>query len=49
MSFFRIPTLPAIKMLPGIERRAVWLDRVMITFFIFQPYAVVPEHSHENE
>jgi mannose-6-phosphate isomerase-like protein (cupin superfamily) len=49
MSFFRIPTLPAIKMLPGIERRAVWLDRVMIAFFIFQPYAVVPEHSHENE
>ena len=49
MSFFRIPGLPGTDMLPGIERRAIWLDRVMITFFVFQPHAVVPEHSHENE
>jgi len=49
MSFFRIPTLPATTMLPGIERRAVWLDKVMITFFTFQPQAIVPEHAHENE
>jgi len=49
MSFFRIPELPGTEMLPGIERRAVWLDQVMITFFIFQPRAIVPEHAHENE
>ena len=49
MGFFRIPTLPATNMLPGIERRAVWLDRVMLTFFVFQPHAIVPEHAHENE
>jgi len=49
MSFFRIPTLPATNMLPGIERRAVWLDQVMLTFFVFQPRAIVPEHAHENE
>ena len=49
MSFFRIPTLPATNMLPGIERRAVWLDQVMLTFFTFQPQAIVPEHAHENE
>ena len=49
MSFFRILDLPGTKMLPGIERRAVWLDQVMITFFIFQPQAIVPEHAHENE
>jgi quercetin dioxygenase-like cupin family protein len=49
MSFFRIPELPGTNMLPGIERRAVWLDRVMITFFTFQPRAIVPEHAHKNE
>ena len=49
MSFFNIPELPGADMLPGIERRAVWLDKVMITFFIFQPKAVIPEHAHENE
>lgn len=49
MSFFRIPALPTTDMLPGIERRAVWLDQVMITFFVFQPQAVVHEHAHENE
>jgi len=49
MHFFHIPALPATDMLPGIERRAVWLDKVMISFFTFQPNAVVPEHAHENE
>ncbi|GAG17396.1 unnamed protein product [marine sediment metagenome] len=49
MHFFHIPELPGTGMLPGIERRAVWLDKVMITFFTFQPNAVVPEHAHENE
>ncbi len=49
MSFFRIPALPASDMLPGIERRAVWQQGVMLTFFTFQPHAIVPEHDHENE
>jgi len=49
MHFFNIPELPATDMLPGIERRAVWLDQVMLTFFVFQPRAIVPEHAHENE
>ena len=49
MSFFHIPELPITDMLPGIQRCAVWLDRVMITFFVFEPSALVPEHAHENE
>lgn len=49
MGFFRISELPGIDMFLGVERRAVWLDRVMITFFVFQPHAMVPEHAHENE
>jgi quercetin dioxygenase-like cupin family protein len=49
MDFFRIPELGATEMLPGISRRAVWLDAVMLTFFTFAPRSVVPEHAHENE
>jgi len=36
-------------MLPGIERKAVWLDGVMLTVFAFEPHAAVPEHAHTNE
>jgi len=49
MSFFRIEDLAARPMLPGVTRRAVWLDGVMLTFFTFEPGAVIPEHTHENE
>jgi quercetin dioxygenase-like cupin family protein len=49
MQSFRISDLDGMEMLPGIDRRAVWLDRVMLTFFTFAPRAVVPEHAHENE
>jgi quercetin dioxygenase-like cupin family protein len=48
-SFFRICNLDVTEMLPGIQRRAVWLDRVMLTFFTFQPGSVVPEHAHDHE
>ena len=36
-------------MLPGVMRRAVSLDRVMITFFEFAPRAIVPVHDHPHE
>jgi len=49
MTFFRISELEAVEMLPGIERSAVWLEGVMLTFFVFQPNTNVPEHAHENE
>jgi len=49
MTFFKVKDLPATDMLPGIARRAVWLDGVMLTFFTFSPRAVVPEHTHDNE
>jgi len=47
--FFRTRELDAVDMLPGIQRRAVWLDHVMLTFFTFQPGSLVPEHAHEHE
>ena len=49
MEFFRTSDLPSTEMLPGIDRRAVWLEGVMLTFFTFAPNAVVPEHAHPNE
>jgi len=47
--FFRTDVLDGVEMLPGIQRRAVWLDRVMLTFFTFAPGSVVPEHQHAHE
>jgi quercetin dioxygenase-like cupin family protein len=49
MDFFRIGEMPKVEMLPGIDRRAVSLDGVMLTFFTFEPGSIVPEHAHPNE
>ncbi len=49
MDFFRVQELPGVEMLPGLVRRAVWLDNVMITFFTFAPHTVIPDHAHPHE
>jgi len=49
MGFFEVEGLLEAEMLPGIRRRAVWMEGVMLTFFTFAPHAVVPEHAHPNE
>lgn len=49
MSYFSIQRLRATDMLPGISRRAVWQQGVMLTFFTFEPRSVVPEHRHPHE
>jgi quercetin dioxygenase-like cupin family protein len=49
MHFFTVDGLPVAEMLPGIARRAVWLDGVMLTFFAFAPHSIVPEHEHPHE
>ena len=49
MSYFSVDTLPATEMLPGVNRRAAYLDNVMITLFDFEPKSVVPEHPHPHE
>ena len=49
MSFFRKDDLPATQMLPGVTRRAVYLDDVMLTFFDFEPNAVIPAHDHPHQ
>ena len=47
--FFTVDQRPSFDMLPGVTRRAVWMDHVMLTFFRFDPGAVVPVHQHPNE
>ena len=49
MSFFTVSELPGTEMLPGVVRRAVYLEHVMITFFDFEPERVLPEHDHPHE
>lgn len=49
MTFFHVADLPSVEMLPGVIRRAVWLDNVMVTFFEFEPNTVVPTHDHPHE
>lgn len=49
MSFFRKDDLLATEMLPGVTRRAVYLDDVMLTFFDFEPNTVIPTHDHPHQ
>lgn len=49
MPFFRTAELRTVQAAPGVTRRAVWLDHVMLTFFEFEAGAVVPEHAHPHE
>ncbi|MCP4542996.1 MAG: cupin domain-containing protein [Chloroflexi bacterium] len=49
MSFFTVNELPETEMLPGIVRRAVYLEHAMMTFFDFAPGSVVPLHDHPHE
>ena len=49
MSFFTVNELPGIEMLPGVVRRAVYLEHAMMTFFNFAPGSVVPKHDHPHE
>jgi quercetin dioxygenase-like cupin family protein len=49
MSFFRTDDLSPVQMLPGVTRRAVYLEDVMLTFFEFEPHAVIPEHHHPHQ
>lgn len=49
MTYFRKDDLPVTEMLPGVMRRSAYLDGVMITFFDFEPNAVIPRHHHSNQ
>lgn len=49
MTYFCTAELPGTEMLPGVTRRAVYLDGVMLTFVDFEPHAVLPSHHHPHQ
>ncbi len=49
MPYYRTDDLPATEMLPGVLRKEVHLDGVMITFIDFEPRTIVPEHHHPHQ
>ena len=49
MPFFTVDELPETEMLPGVVRRAAYLEGAMMTFFDFAPGSVIPQHDHPHE
>ena len=49
MSFFKESDLKAKQILEGITLRAISGDKTMMTFFEFEPNAVIPSHKHPHE
>jgi quercetin dioxygenase-like cupin family protein len=49
VTYFRTDELPGTEMLPGVTRRAVYLDGVMLTIVDFEPRAVLPNHHHPHQ
>ena len=48
ITFFRESDLKTKQVLEGITLRAVFGDKTMMTFFEFEPYAVIPSHKHHH-
>ncbi len=49
MNFFNYSELKAKQILEGIKLRAISGDKTMMTFFEFEPNAVIPPHKHPHE
>lgn len=49
MTLFRESDLKAKQILEGITLRAVSGEKTMMTFFDFEPDAVIPSHKHHHE
>lgn len=49
MNFFKESDLKARKVLEGITLRAVSGNKTMMTFFEFEPNAVIQPHKHPHE
>ena len=49
MGYFTLDELPVTDALPGVKRRAAYLEGVMLTFFDFEPQAVIPGHHHPHQ
>ena len=49
MTFFKESDLKAKQLLPGIQLRAAFGEKTMITIFNLDANAVIPKHKHPNE
>jgi quercetin dioxygenase-like cupin family protein len=49
MPFHNLSELEEREVLKGIRMSSVCGEKVMVTFFEFEPNAIVPEHKHPNE
>lgn len=49
MSFFKESDLKSKQVLEGITLKAVSGNKTMMTFFEFEPNAVIPSHKHPHE
>ena len=49
MTFFTINDLEKTEMAAGLDRRAVYLEKLMLTFVDFEPGVDLPMHSHPHE
>ncbi len=49
MSFFRESDLKVKQVLEGITLKSVSGEKTMMTFFDFEPAAVIPSHKHPHE
>ncbi|GAB4409146.1 MAG: cupin domain-containing protein [Thermodesulfovibrionales bacterium] len=49
MNFFKESDLKAKQILEGITLKAVSGNKTMMTFFEFEPNAVIPPHKHPHE
>lgn len=49
INFFKESDLKAKQILEGITLRAVSGEKTMMTFFEFEPNAVIPSHKHPHE
>ncbi|MBT9537459.1 MAG: cupin domain-containing protein [Nitrospirae bacterium] len=49
MTFFKESDLKTEQILEGITLKAISGDKTMMTFFEFEPNAVIPSHKHPHE
>ena len=49
MNFFKESDLKTEQILEGITLKAISGDKTMMTFFEFEPNAVIPSHKHPHE
>ena len=49
MTFFAINDLEATEMAAGLDRRAIYLEKLMLTFVDFEPGVNLPQHNHPHE